>query len=235
MHKNTYFLVARNLENNDFHIISESSLDSSLERIDLYTASFQKEENFTKFLLKEKKLSYDNIDYFIAYSKKQNAKMVLKTNEVLFTNSLFLKELGKSSLEGKIDKDKADSLLNLFCSKMEKEQSFYDMVLFGETDLYPKFVNYFLESRFTSSTSLKYKHGGWVTKSYPLLRNVVATIQSFENYSLEKNLENNYYRSLLEEDLLTLMNEEESSQPSFFTLLEKENRREEEKNYGYQR
>jgi len=177
---NRYFLVARDKDTNDFTILPIEERGESLETIDLYTTSFENCESMASFLFHQGKISSENIDFFIAHQNQKNGKKVLHIQEVLYASDYDIRDVARASLMGKLSNHSmVDKLLGDFCFKMHHYPKFYDMVQFGQTDLYSKFIQYFADRRFLDSSFVKYKDGCWVQKSYPLLRNIVGTFQRF--------------------------------------------------------
>lgn len=189
--KNRYYLVIRDIFTNQFEIIDHFN---TLEEIDLYTISFPNKYELYEDL-KNNNTIHDigsNIDPFIVCRGKDYS-----IYEVLYYKNREIKEIANSSLTSHLEEEeKVKVLVNRFCSRMKQDQVFYNKVILGETSIYPKFVNYFLDTRFISNYSSKYKDGGWVFKSYPLLRNIEE--------SMNPTISNKKNRELLKDKLLMM-------------------------------
>ena len=181
---NKYFLVAKEIGTDQFEIISiNHSWGNKLEEIDLYTINYTDSFSLTKHLIEEGKISTLDNDFYIVQQKKEKSTPRIKTQEVLYKKSEEIREVAKSSIEKGLESDKnVDAILGKFCYKMKTNQAFYDMVLFGKTNIYRKFSDYFIKRRFQESNQIKYLDGGWAKKSYPLLRNIVEANARFEEY-----------------------------------------------------
>ena len=223
---NAYFLVARDRNTNNIERISLDNETTSLEEIDLYTTSFRQEAALSRVLYLQQKVKSLNNDFFIIY---QTIDKQLQLWEVLYDKEKRIRPLAKKSLLKNSFEQEADQLLNEFCWKMKENPVFYDMVMYKDTNLYPKFIRYFYEKRFEDCSFVKYKDGGWVRKSYPLLRNI---IESFRRFQENQDTEKEKKERLKWIDKLWILTKDNVRQPSFFDLLEE---RKEESNYGYQK
>ena len=220
-----YFLVARKWEDNTFQIIPTGKYHgSSLEEIDLFTTCYDNSFQLTKDLLSKGKISSSSVDFYIA-SKGKNSS--IQTLEVLYSDQNRICSIANHSMHKNIQKSERDihQILNSFCYRMEHDSKFYDYVLFGENDLYPKFVRYFYNKRFEPVYDVKYKDGGWVTKSYVLIRSILDSFSEYDGKKYSK-LVNGTYRSLLERDLLPVLDrnydENQLTWDSFDNISEKQ-------------
>ena len=175
--KNLYYLVARDRNTNDFEVIPvKEDWGDSLENIDLFTTTFQKEQDLTNYFIETGEISFCNADFFIAHrSTDENQQSVLKLEEVLWREDARIRDIATASIDGDIAKESAKSqeLINDFCRRMQEDQSFYDQMIYKKNNLYQKFIRYFLDKRYQETYDVKYVDGAWTQKSYPLLRNIV--------------------------------------------------------------
>lgn len=218
---NSYYLVAREKDTSRFDIID---CGSTLEEIDLYTIDFKDEEEIINKLLSENKINSNNIDLFIACPRKIDAKNYIRTLNLLFYNNRGIGVIAKQSINKELPSQEADELINKFCYKMETNSEFFNMVSYGKTKLYSKFTDYFVNKRFQKTYDIKYQDGGWVRKSYPLLRNICDTFNIF-NKKLNTNrydeINNDVYRSLMEDKMLEKLNTDYKEKQ--FSLFDMEN------------
>lgn len=217
--KNTYYLIGRDSNTNQFEIISfTEKRGSSLEEIDMQTIGYSNNITFTKDLIEKGLISQPFNDYYIVHQRKYNGKTYLKTDEVLFATSTPIHQLAISSLEGTLkDNDKIiDYILKQFCFQMKCHPKFYQTVISGKTNIYTKFVKYFIDDKDINPLSLKYRDGCWVRESYPLLRNLTQAMDSF--YEMKKK--NKMGREKIEKQLLEKTDDKYN--PLQFSLFEGE-------------
>ncbi len=185
MNKNDYYLVLRDYLTNQFEFISiDKNSRLSLEKIDTFTISFNNKKDLYDYLMKNHLIEkdYTHLDFFIVARGKD-----LFIQEVLFSKNKKLKNIMDASLEGNILKEEESikSILNSFSRRMEIDQDFYNSIIYHNQSIYPKFISYYVGNRYLDTYSLKYKDGGWVLKSYPLIRNIEESLK-------RNNLDNNY-------------------------------------------
>ncbi|MBQ6135581.1 MAG: hypothetical protein IJI60_04630 [Bacilli bacterium] len=224
---NTCFLVARDRNTNNIERVFLDNETTSLEEIDLYTTSFKQKTALSSALYQRQKVKSLNNDFFIVY---QTIDKQLQLWEVLYDKDKRIRPIARKSLVKNSFEQDANQLLNEFCQKMKENPTFYDMVMYKDTNLYPKFIRYFYEKRFEDCSFVKYKDGGWVRKSYPLLRNIVESITRFQE-NQDTYIEEKKER-LKWIDKLWILTNDNALQPSFFDLLEE---RKEGSDYGYQK
>lgn len=225
--RNRYFLVARDRDTNTFDIVPiTDSYGSSLEEIDLFTTCFDKENTLSKVLKIDHKVESDSLDLFVVHQSIEKGKPTLFIQEVLYSDSDRIRSVAKGSLKRDTDKEQNEmrDIFREFCSRMMHDQLFYNMVLFGHTNLYSKFIRYFSDRRFLDSYGVKFKDGGWIFKSYPTIRGMVEAFHLYENdLNGTAFRENKRYRDLLEEDLLKITGKEYNPQQiSLFDFMNEE-------------
>ena len=213
-----YYLIARDRKTNDFKVVPVLGEHGSfLEEIDLFTTFFESSDDLTKYLNQMEIIHGDDVDFFIAHSSLENGHKVIWTQELLYQHGSEICPIASNSLGGVIEKSQGDidRIIHNFCDRMSQDSCFYDMVIYGRTNLYDKFVKYFLNSRYRSIHNIKYQDGGWVSKSYHLIRNMVESLsKSPLQYS---NLSDDMYRCLLHKPLLEMMGKDyDENQYSLF-------------------
>lgn len=220
--KNKYYLVGRYRKNNDFVVIPISGKwGNDLEEIDLYTTNYSNVLELVKALHVQGLIEDADIDFFIVSPKEKS----LSFSDVLYKNSSKIRSIAKASLDGNIEEEdhNINDILNHFCWKMKYQPLFYNMVMYGDTHLYPKFIRYFTNKKYQDVYHVKYQDGGWVKKSYPLLRNIVDSFHQFD-YSFGNNdtfALDYIYRNMLEESLMNVTDRNyDEKQSSIFDLTD---------------
>lgn len=187
--RNLYYLMARNRENNEIVNVSfKNKINSKLENIDIYTSSFLSSKQLALELYIEGFINDSNVDLFIANVKGNEVFY----QEVLYANKATIQRLANSSLSNKIDTDLSKSVIAGFCNKMNNNREFDYYVKYNKTNLYRKFIDYFLDGKKLSVTDIMYRDGGWVVNNYHTLRNIYSTYDMFNEYSLDDS-----YKELL--------------------------------------
>ena len=224
--KSLYYLVGRDRKSNDFQIIPiDNKWGNSLEEIDLYTTNFSNASELMKALHARELLEKKDVDLFIVSQKEKNGAKTLSFLDLLFKDSYQIREIAKASSKKQIDQcsKSINDILNHFCWKMKFEPRFYSMVMYGDTPIYSKFVNYFVNHKYDDLYSIKYHDGGWVQRSYPLIRNIVDSFHQYD-YSFGKSQHyalDNVYRELLENSLIEVTSEDyDEKQKSIFDITE---------------
>ncbi len=178
--KTLYFLIARDRDSNHIEVIPvKEDWGDSLENIDLFTTTFEKEQDLTNYFIETGEIHSINTDFFIAHrALDENNQSVLKLEEVLWHEDSKIKDIAKAASSGDITKarEAAQLLINAFCNRMKQDSSFYDRMIYQDTNLYPKFIRYFLDRKDQDTYDVKYKDGAWTQKSYPLLRNIIYNL-----------------------------------------------------------
>ena len=220
---NKYYLIARNRSNNDYDFVC---FDGKLENIDLYTTNFENEQELSNELYKNGQIKSNDVDLYIVYSKDNK----IITNEVLYSKSKMIKDIANDSLNNELgpSNERVGYLLYDFCHKMGTSSLYYSMVMYGDTNIYNRFVNCFVGKRFQSTYNIKYMDGCWASKSYPLLRNILESYERY-NHHIE---DNSSERKILDNYLLQKINTNSvNNQLLLFDVLEfkNENLREDNK------
>ncbi len=174
-----YYLIARENETNQVKRIPiQGKYGSSLEEIDLMTSQYKNATQLARFL-RDGDLMPPVTDFYIAYRDQEKK---LRTMEVLYEDSLSIQDLATNSLNHEMEKSNRfmDVILLDFTMKVSQNNIYYEKVLRDKTDLYPKFVEYIRQNRMVKWSELKDKEGGWILKSYPLMRNIVSSLQKLE-------------------------------------------------------
>ncbi len=168
--KNTYCLVGRNKENAQIQLFPE--VGSSLEEIDIYTMKCKNNWELND------RLSRDCSDYKVfSYNKKYD-----RFFSPIYSSFSSIQDISEDFLrqDNNQHRMQIESYYKDFCYQMKYSCGFQDTVLHKRNDLYPKFIDYF-RNRDMSKESLIHKDGGWVMKTYPLIRSVYHTLNSYPN------------------------------------------------------
>ena len=192
-----YFLVARDRNTNEFEIIKVNGHRfSSLEDIDLFTMESSNREELSSRLNKE-----GDYDYFIVNQQKRGQNISIKTNEVVYSNDYNLEEIANNSKNKEIvrSSEQIDKIFNGYCRNMSFDGNYYRLNVTRRTNIYDKFIRYFILSRFQAKETIQNRDGGWAKTSYPLIRNIIESYQTDrKNYT---HISDENYRELLERDL----------------------------------
>ena len=204
---NIYYLIARNKKDNTVNVIPINNCEGNkLENIDLYTINFNNEEELSMDLLSRGLITSIPVDLFIA----NQTKGVVNIQEVIYSYAKEIRSIAENSCNSCIDKshEEIDTILDSFASMMEHNTSFYNTVMFTDTNIYRKYIDYFEGENLSGTVkyNIKYKGNSWGRKSYKLIRNIVETINRFRNYKLSnhKMNKNKFYRSMLMSKLIEL-------------------------------
>lgn len=235
--KSLYYLVGRNRKSNDFQIVPiDNKYGNSLEEIDLYTTNFSNAFELMKALQSRDMLQEGDVDLFIVSQKEKEGEKTLTFLDLLYKDSYKIRDIALSSSNNKMDESSKsiNDILNHFCWKMKFEPMFYNMVIYGNTKLYPKFINYFANHRYEDLYRIKYHEGGWVQKSYPLIRNIVDSFHQYDySFGNSEHFALDYiYRELLENSLLEVTSDKyDEKQKNIFELPEPSLNKDEKRKY----
>ena len=161
--KNTFCLVGVHKEPFKYFIYPE--VGNSLEEIDLYTIKYSNEKDLSLSL---KDLS----DSFFIFSYHGNQ---YRTYHVLYENCKEIEPVTRNFFNKKKSDEECLKIYQEFCYKMKYSSSFQRKIKHQNHDIYPKFIEYFKKQTYSSSY-LSHKDGGWILKSYPLIRSVYQTL-----------------------------------------------------------
>ena len=168
--KNKYYLLARDLNDNNIKLIKSGSI----ENIDKYTMDTTNNKLILDLLYDGTINSIDQ-DIFIVKRKGNNIEYL----EPIYNNTYY-----KQSLEKAINKEDSGyyKIINEFIRIMKNNSIYYKYVCLNLTDIYKKFFDYFrnIELDLDLLYKQKFNDGRWALKSYPLIRNIV---ESFNRYS----------------------------------------------------
>ena len=177
--RNQYYLIGRNNKNNDIVNISFiKGIKTRLENIDLYTTNFESKDELLKKLYLDNYIDDIDYDVFICNESKKG----LYFQEPLYKNREKIRDVAELSLDKKADYAINDSIIDNFCARMKNDSAFYSLVMYKKTNLYDKFVNYFIEGRYKYINNIKYADGGWARDSYHVLRNILSSYDIFDKY-----------------------------------------------------
>lgn len=202
-----YFLIARNIDNNDFHIIELKSKwyqkngtdikkrSNSLEAIDLVTTRFNSKEQMTKRLYTNGYLDFGEYDYFIVSKYRKNKEEKLKYQEVIFNKrderTAYFKDIAVNSLNKNINCEANIRLLDRFINKMYYVEDYRKIVRDNLTALNYKFINVFnnIEKNDSIPYKLKYQNN-WCLQNYQISRSIVDSFNRYDelyNQDVYKN------------------------------------------------
>lgn len=222
--KSLYYLIARNRKTNDFQVIPiNGKVGNLLEEIDLYTTNYSGIRELIDALYSHKVIDEKDMNLFIISQSDKQGEKKLSYLDLLFQDSAEIREVASSSLKGDISQSegKIHDIINHFCYRMTFIPQFYNMVVYGETNLYPKFVRYFVNHRYEDFYRIKYEDGAWATKSYKLLRNIVDSFhQNDYSFGMRDSFPLDYvYRDMLEDSLLEITDQNhDEKQESIFDI-----------------
>ena len=214
-----YFLVGRDRETNEFDVIRvDGKRFTTLEDIDLYTTSFNNASDLSKSLNRE-----GDIDYFIVSQSKRGQEVFINKNEVLFSNRTKIRKIAEDSKIKNIGRSEYEimEIISKFCQKMSHDSNYHRLVRTGRTNIYPKFVSYFYLSKYHTANEIRHKDGGWITKSYPLARNIVDSF--INDHTSNKHLSDLMYRDLLDKRIRSVTDKDyDENQMTLFDLFPEE-------------
>lgn len=209
-----YYLVAKDKKTDRFEIVkirgNEIYSDESdllercfnLERIDLFTSRFNNEESLRRYLTDTGRIDFDDCDLFVV---SRNGKKIKFLNCIYNFGSRveLLRNIMISSDKNKLNSNSktASSLLDDFISNIFRNDKYYNMVIYGFTDIYKKFYDYFRGRNVPLKElySAKFKDGRWAISSYNLHRSIIDSYQMYNRHykssdmftSLSKELKSN--------------------------------------------
>jgi len=181
--KNKYVLIAKYNNSSDFKIISlNGSNVQKLEEIDFYTLDFKDKEDLVNALYKSGKIDNTDVDIFIAWGKDKEKEV--RFMEPLYSKNILIKDLlgviAQSLKKEDSDKKCYDHILKEFEKRVLNSPGFYSLVAKEETNLYGKFSGYIKTTRKYNGFLGNKKDLAWVYNSYPLMRNIVETINRYD-------------------------------------------------------
>lgn len=226
MAKTRYYLFARDCESNHLSVISfpdennYSNWIHSLEDIDLYTSQFSTREEFILFLKNNGQISTYDVDFFIASRNANNIQYL----EPIFGKSSRLSEIAHQKKNGAMNLESVSSILDDFSRRMMQDSSFYYFVVYGFSDIFQKYIDYYKQNRGSVSCfSNKYRDGKWAFQSYPLLRNIIESYIRYENmgndfFAMSNQIINKKKERDTYHDMVNMMTDKEyiNGQLSFF-------------------
>lgn len=192
-----YYLIAKDKNSDKFEIVkirgNEIYSDKSdmlercfnLENIDLFTSRFNSEESLINYLKSNGRINLDNCDIFIASRNGKNIKFLNCIYN--FSNRVdLLRTIMIQSDQGRLNSNSktSGSLLDDFINSIFKNKKYYDFVVYGFTDIYKKFVDYFKgrNVELKDLYSAKFKDGRWAMTSYNLHRSIIDSYQVYNKH-----------------------------------------------------
>ena len=192
-----YYLIAKDKNSDKFEIVkirgNEIYSDKSdmlercfnLENIDLFTSRFNSEESLINYLKSNGRINLDDCDIFIASRNGKNIKFLNCIYN--FSNRVdLLRTIMIQSDQGRLNSNSktSGSLLDDFINSIFKNKKYYDFVVYGFTDIYKKFVDYFKgrNVELKDLYSAKFKDGRWAMTSYNLHRSIIDSYQVYNRH-----------------------------------------------------
>lgn len=192
-----YYLVAKSKTSEKFEIVKirgneiyGDETDSlqrcfNLERIDLFTSRFNNEESLKAYLKSNGRVNLDDFDVFVVSRNGKNIKF-LNCIYNFGSRAELLRDIMIQSDQNKLNSNSitAGRLLDDFIENIFKNKKYYDLVIYGFTDIYKKFFDYF-RGRNVSLKDLyaaKFKDGRWAMTSYNLHRSIVDSYQTYNKH-----------------------------------------------------
>lgn len=192
MGRNRYDLFGRDRDTNKVKLISLSDYDiygfgtdvrrinNSLDAIDFMTLNFRNEGDLVNYLVDTGSLDNYNTEVFIVSRNGDNITYL----ENVYSNSELSSELKKASeekLKGLPKSFSNDTILDRFAFMMINDRRFRRFIESKYHKVYSKYVDYFRGCyNMSDAYNIKYSNSGWARDSYPLLRNIVETINRYE-------------------------------------------------------
>lgn len=171
--KNTFCLVGVCKEPMKYSIYQE--IGNSLEEIDLYTIKYSNSKDLS-FSLK----NFSDSFFIFSYHGNQ-----CRTYHVLYDNCKKIESITRNFFNKKKSDEESLKIYQEFCYKMKYSSSFQRKIKHQNHDIYEKFIDYFKNQTYSSSY-LIHKDGGWILKSYPLIRSVYQTLMDDSLFDQEE-------------------------------------------------
>lgn len=214
---NMYYFVARDRVTNDLNIIN---IGNTLEEIDLYTIQYDNKDELIKHLNEKGIITGTDLDLYIAIPKNSSKGKYVNYMDVLYSDSRGVEDIARGFLNKNIPTHLVDAVLNKFCTNIQHNSRFFDMVTLGKTNIYSKFTDYFIGRRYDKVYDVKYYDGAWVQRSYPVIRNIYDAFSKFSNIG-DRKIEDNIYRKILEDKFLFKTNNDvQNNQMNLFDYSE---------------
>lgn len=198
-----YYLVAKSKTSEKFEIIkirgNEIYSDESdslercfnLERIDLFTSRFNNEESLKGYLKNNGRVSLDDYDVFVVSRNGKNIKFLnciynFGSRAELLRNIMIQSDQNKLNGNSKT----VSRLLDDFIENIFKNKKYYDLVIYGFTDIYKKFFDYFRGRNVPLNElyAAKFKDGRWAMTSYNLHRSIVDSYQTYNRHYKDRDM-----------------------------------------------
>lgn len=192
-----YYLIAKDKKTDKFEIVkikgNEIYSDESdslercfnLERIDLFTSRFRDEDSLKEYLKNNSRVSLEDFDLFIASRNGKNIKFINCLYN--FSNRVdLLRSIMIDSDQNKLNANSktVSSLLDDFINNLVKNDKYNNFVIYGFTDIYKKFIDYFKGRNVPIKElySAKFRDGRWAMTSYNLHRSIIESYQTYNKH-----------------------------------------------------
>ncbi len=192
-----YYLVAKSKTSEKFEIVKirgneiygdeTDSLERcfNLETIDLFTSRFNNEESLKAYLKSNGRVNLDDFDVFVVSRNGKNIKFLnciynFGSRAELLRNIMIQSDQNKLNGNSKT----VSRLLDDFIENIFKNKKYYDLVIYGFTDIYKKFFDYFRGRNVPLKDlyAAKFKDGRWAMTSYNLHRSIVDSYQTYNKH-----------------------------------------------------
>ncbi|MBR2828046.1 MAG: hypothetical protein IKE70_02290 [Bacilli bacterium] len=150
-------------------------IGNSLEEIDLYTIQYSNSKDLFSSLK-------DFNDSFFIFSYHGNQ---YRTYHVLYENCKGIESITRKFLDKEKNEEDILQIYQEFCYKMKYSSTFQRKMKHQNHDIYLKFIEYFKNQTYSSSY-LIHKEGGWILKSYPLIRSVYQALMDDSLFDKEE-------------------------------------------------
>lgn len=205
-----YFLVARNVETNDFKIIELKSKwylkngtdvlcrSNPLEVIDLVTTRFKSKEEMAKRLMDNHYIPHNNYDFFIVSKYKNKGVEKLKFQEIIYNRKASrideFRIIAYNSLNKRIKCQENIRLLDKFMNKNYYSSEYSKIVNDRLTGLSKKFIDTFGKIRNYENIPyvLKYKNP-WSYEDYGISRSIIDSFNRFDDLNYGDVYKNHIY------------------------------------------
>ena len=183
---NKYYLFARNSTNNKLDVIDidreniysdnydYQSDERSLQEIDLYTTKFN------SCIELKKKIGTDSDEFFIVsrVDDKVSYYPVIYSSDKMSSS---LRKLAKQYDNEYLDAIYVDIILDEFSSEMINDIDYYKFVISNYPDLYKHYLNNLTQYKYGNSDNI------WIISLYPVIREIVESLNKYNNYYIDTN------------------------------------------------
>ncbi len=198
-----YYLVAKDNKTNKFEIVKirgneiysgeSEHLERcfNLESIDLFTSRFSDEESLKRYLQNDSRINLSDCSLFIASRNGKNIKFLnciynFGRRVELLRNIMIESDQNRLNSNSKM----VSGLLDDFIKNIFNNDKYYQLVVYGFTDIYKKFIDYFKGRNvgLNELYSAKFRDGRWAMTSYNLHRSIVDSYQVYNRHYKSRDM-----------------------------------------------